>query len=157
MNYQWIVSLNDGQRISSKSLITGDGKNPWNKVLDYVKANKNPDGTRKQINHIELLINRVVYRSPSHKEGSNFQSNLEAKNFWIFYKDSAELNSNQKAEHYVAFSYRCGDFRHIFWAGESFHGCYAQVLNVVNPESEVENIYSTIELHIEKTYQDLDN
>ena len=155
--YQWIVSLNDGQRISSKELLAQDPKaNPWTRVLDYLKNNVNLSGEKKEITHVELIINNRSYNSPSVSKNASFRSSEKFEKFWILQKASAFIQSGSPGDHYISFSYRVGEFRHFFWVNTKTNNCYVHVLNTINPETNDEKAYSSVEQDIENTYKEID-
>ncbi len=152
MDWNWVVSFNDGQRIAASNLLQNNSKeNPWEYVLGYLKKNPtNVNGGDKKITHIELIVRGARYNSPSNSKSSLFYSE-EVKNFWIFYKSLGNLNDSSNEE-YVAYSYRLGDYRHFFWVNTSNNNCYAQILNVKNPQTNTEKDFAMIESEIEESF-----
>ena len=151
MSYKWIVSLNDGQQISSDKLM-GDNKNPWTRLLEYLKNNKlNSDGESKKITHISIIVNGVIYNSPSMNLKSNFKSSEGINRPWVFYRSTADLGSTNQT-HHMSFSYRCGDYRHFFWVNTENNSVYTQVINVINPSDKNDISFLGTEKDIEDSY-----
>lgn len=153
MNAQWIVSFNDGQRISSKNL---EG-NPWKKILSYLSSNSlNANGENKKITHIELIVNGVRYNSPTLSKKSTFQGTEEIGKFWILYKDTALVGvKDSNAENFMAYSYRLGNYRSIFWVNTKTNHTYQQILDIVNPKNKIEKSFISVEQDIENSYREL--
>jgi len=152
MSYNWIVSFNDGQRLSSKDLINGDGINPWDKVLNYLRKNPdNANGNNKKITHLQVVVNGIWYNSPTSSKKSGFSS-CEFDSFRIFYKDSAILSGGVESDHYVSYSYRSGDYRHFLWINTENNFCYSQIINVINPRTREEREFAETEKNITASY-----
>lgn len=142
----WIASLSNGQQLSMRELNNGDGTNPWDKVVNYIRKND------LQITHLQLIVNGKVYNSPSLSRNASFRSNTSIDKFWIFYKHAANLAGDQQSENYIAFSYRIGDFRNFFWVNTHNNFCYTQILNVVDPSTREEEAFVSTEGFIEEAY-----
>jgi len=153
--FYWIVSLDNGERLSSKDL--EGGQNPFTKVLEYIRTNVDLKGNKRKITHVELIVNNVRYNSPSLSKRSSFCSNDNLEMFYVMYKDSAVLNTGVAGDNYVAYSYRLGEYRHFFWVNTKNNCCYAQTLNVVNPTNGLEEKYSMTERDFEETYKKVYN
>lgn len=156
MRSQWIVSLNDGQRISQKSLLNGTD-NPWTKLFSYIANNPiNPNGDKKVITHVELIVNNARYNSPTFNRNNMFYSSDDVKRFWIFQKATARIAANKMPEDFISYSYRTGDYRHFFWVNEANNFCYSQVLNVVVPVTDLDRHFKGIEQTITKRYEQIE-
>jgi len=123
--FTWVASLNDGQRISDKSLKErldekGSKINPWHYILEYLK--NNPD---KDITHIEIVVNGRKYNSPSKGKHAKFINNVIPEDFWIAYK-FISINFSLTSE-YISFSYRIGDYRHFTWINLSTNEMYTEI------------------------------
>ena len=146
MSYIWIVSLSDGRKFNSKDLIGEDKSNPMMKLVDYLRKNPiDPTGKELYITHMEIVCNGIRYNSPTLSKASMFPGTTEVKNFWVFYNSSSRLDKPGDTTVQVAYSYKCGDYRHFFWVNTSNNFTYSQVLNVVNPKNEIEKHFSHIE------------
>lgn len=149
--FYFIVSLDNGERLCSKDF--AEGENPFNKVLEYIRTNIDPNGNKKKITHIELIVNNVRYNSPSFSKKSIFYSNDNAEMFYVMYKDNALLMTGESRDNYIAYSYRLGEYRHYFWVNTKNNCCYAQTLNVENPSSKLEEQFAVVERDFEETYK----
>jgi len=149
----WIVSVSDGQRISSNSF--DSNVNPWDKVLEYLRKNLDINQEKKYITHVELIVNNVRYNSPTLSKNSLFLSSEDFGKFWIFYKHVSDLAGGNRKDNYTGLSYRLGDYRHFLWVNEKNNFSYSQILNVVNPHSKIEKQFSDIENSvIKKMYEE---
>ena len=109
MGYNWIVSFSNGKQLAMRSLVNGDGINPWDKVLNYYRSNPDIDMT-----HLEIVVNGRHYNSPVNSYSTRFPSGDSIKYFWVFYKEVTDVDSSDESETYIGYSYTSGDCRHIF-------------------------------------------
>ena len=149
---KWIVSLNDGQQISIDDLLDESRVNPWRKLLDYLKI-KDIDGNQKYVTLVQLVVNGVVYNSPSLSKVSPFYSGENVSKFWIFFKDIVNFAKGDNTDNFISFSYRVGDYRNFLWVNTKNNFVYTQILNVINPSNKIEQNFSIIEQDIEESYK----
>lgn len=145
----WIANLSDGQKISSKQL-EKEKVNPWRRLLDYLRGNKDLDGNPKKIVKIELFVNGVTYHSPILSKNHPMGSDGHACNFWMFFKASRSLIGKERDD-FIAYSYRSGDYRHFLWVSDN-NAVYTQIVNVVNPENKTDEQFKNIEDEITEAY-----
>lgn len=157
MSWQWIVSFSDGQRVNSKDLIAEDEKrNPWSAVLDYLRKNpKLINGKKREITHLELLVNNKRYNSPTTSLNASFHSSDCFSKFWIFYRSLGYFGKRVDSEDFVGLSFKINDYRIINWVSEKTDTCVTQILNVVNPNNKIEEKFKIIEEDIEKQYENI--
>ena len=155
MKWQWIVSFNDGQRVSSKTLLEEDStRNPWTGILNYLRKNpKLIDGKDREITHLELIVNSKRYNSPSKSPHALFQSSSEEPfNFWVFYKNFGTFGQSSNDENFVGISFRIGDYRIINWVSEKTDSSIIQTINTVNPTTKKDKEFYNVEHSIVEEY-----
>jgi len=156
--YQWIVSFNDGQRISSKMLLAKyPKKNPWDYVINFLKKNKyNVDGSRKQITHLELIVNGIRYNGPS-VSNESFSSTNGYSRFWVLQKAGFIFGDGRpKQDHVIGISYRNGSFRYILWVNEMNNDSHMQIINLSDPKTKQDFYFINIEADISKDYKEIE-
>jgi len=155
MNYNWVVSFNDGQRMNMRSLLQKlepPRNNPWRFILRYLKENPdNADGTKKEITHIELIVNGVRFNTPTSSRNSKFASCFDRK-YWIFGRSSRDIFGGSGEEHLIGLSYRLDGYRLMQWVNTKNCSSYIQILNVENPQSQEEKDFAQIEKTEIETY-----
>lgn len=148
MSFQWNVSLSDGRRVSMKDL-EKEGVNPWHELVNYVKNNKDVDGSPLRMTHLELIVNSQRYNSPTCGKNSIFKSSQEPKYFWIIgTREGFLVGDESNAGDFISLSYRIGDYRHFVWVNLATNFVYNQVLNVINPVSLEEKEFIGTESHL---------
>jgi hypothetical protein len=141
---KWIISLNDGQRLSEDTLKEQIGNesnlSPWLLVMDYL--HKNPS---KEITHIELNVNGRHYNSPSIGKSARFRNDIEPADFWICRRMLMFMMGGSGQQEYISFSYRVGEYRHFLWVNTQTNETYVELKGLDNSlEADIANEYNGI-------------
>lgn len=141
MKNRWIVSLSDGQTIKEDEL---QGKlSPWLQLRNYLLEHK-----EKKITSIQVVINRVVYNTPSirNKKNAEFINEGNPDRLWFAKKETMIFFGGWKPESYYGLSYRVGDYRHWLWINTANNETHFEVKLIKGNEREekIEKFYDEV-------------
>jgi hypothetical protein len=138
MSAKWIVYLSDGQVVKSDELEEIDSsKTAWLQLMDYLR-----DKVELEIRSIQLVINGVVYNTPSISKRASVVSDGDPCRFWCFQKVGRLIYGGADVDHWYGLSYRVGEYRHYTWVNTQTNETYSEVHSILNQrESTIEKFY----------------